>query len=369
MGSGGPWQFDGARGGTSLRRMVVGALVLASTLAMLTAWPSAASARGSGTTSLTTSSDPGDYIGGGQRLTLGPADGTFTVTGDQRSAHVSFFGAGGADFWFLDFAAPANRVLVPGPYPGATRYPFQSPTGAGLSISGQGRGCNTLTGRFVVLEYVLSPSGTVERFAAAFEQHCEGMAPALRGVIRYNASATFPPAPDMDSDRVPDSIDNCVTAPNADQADSDHDGLGDVCDPTSTSTSLTFVSDPGDYIGQGVTRTWYPSDGEFTAFASPGHVQVGFNGGTDWWYLIFAAPEGHQLQPGTYEGAARFQSATSPGLDVFGSGRGCNQVTGRFVIHELAVAPDGSVLRFVADFEQHCEGGAPALRGTIEYSA
>jgi hypothetical protein len=54
---------------------------------------------------------------------------------------------------------------------------------------------------------------------------------------------------------------------------------------------------------------------------------------------------------------------------VFGSGRGCNEVTGRFVIHEIAFAADGSVLRFVADFEQHCEGGPPALRGTIRYYA
>lgn len=37
--------------------------------------------------------------------------------------------------------------------------------------------------------------------------------------------------PDVDGDEVPDQFDNCPRVPNVDQADADHDGAGDVCDP------------------------------------------------------------------------------------------------------------------------------------------
>ena len=45
------------------------------------------------------------------------------------------------------------------------------------------------------------------------------------------AEARWTIAPDADGDGVPDAIDNCPHVPNPDQADRDHDGKGDACDP------------------------------------------------------------------------------------------------------------------------------------------
>ena len=147
----------------------------------------------SAATELFLDSEPGDSVGGGIQQTFTEADGAFTGSRNfDNGVSIDFNGPG--HFWGLDFAAPNQADLIPGPYEDATRFPFQSPAGAGLSVSGDGRGCNTLTGRFDVLEAVYGPGGEVERFAAEFEQHCEGGDPALFGRILFNSTGPpFPP--------------------------------------------------------------------------------------------------------------------------------------------------------------------------------
>jgi hypothetical protein len=102
------------------------------------------------TTALVLNSAPGDYIGGGMNQTFTESDGTFTATRNFDNG-VSVFFNGGPHWWYLDFAAPMEEPLIVGFYDEATRFPFQSPTKPGLSVSGEGRGCNELTGRFEVL--------------------------------------------------------------------------------------------------------------------------------------------------------------------------------------------------------------------------
>ena len=80
-----------------------------------------------------------------------------------------------------------NAALVPGAYEDATRWPFQAAGAPGLDVHGEGRGCQVLSGRFVVLEATYDGSGKVQSFAADFEQHCENAVPALFGSVRYQA--------------------------------------------------------------------------------------------------------------------------------------------------------------------------------------
>jgi hypothetical protein len=138
-------------------------------------------------------SEPGDYIGQGQSLTFTPNDAQFSsmVSQDQGELAVIVFPPG--SFWFLHMAAPSGQQLLPGVYEGATRWPFQGPSQPGLDLSGDGRGCNMLTGRFQVLEAVYGPFGYVERFHATFEQHCEGAVPALYGEVQIINPPPPPP--------------------------------------------------------------------------------------------------------------------------------------------------------------------------------
>ena len=97
---------------------------------------------------------PGNYVGGSGESILTPSDVTFAVSRNFDNG-VSFqatnFTGGSSIFWYLDFASAGDVQLTPGVYDNATRFPFQSSTDHGLSVSGNGAGCNMLWGRFVVL--------------------------------------------------------------------------------------------------------------------------------------------------------------------------------------------------------------------------
>jgi uncharacterized delta-60 repeat protein len=146
--------------------------------------------------SLSMVSDPGDYIGQGRTWNYGPS-ASFSMynpypSNSTYSNAISLSVSTPADWWSFDFWAPNNARFVPGmTYTGATRFPFNSSSQPGLDVSGNGRGSNTLTGQFTVLQAEYNDAGALIRFSASFEQHSEGATPALRGTIRYN----FQPSP------------------------------------------------------------------------------------------------------------------------------------------------------------------------------
>jgi hypothetical protein len=142
-------------------------------------------------------SEPEDYIGGGRTQTFTEANALLAP--QRNSANGVSVWVETGTFWNADLAGADGATLFPGAYEAAERFPFQPPGSPGLSMSGDGRGCNTLTGRFDVLEAVYAADGSVQQFAADFEQHCEDAAPALFGSLRVNAAlrkvSTSDPAP------------------------------------------------------------------------------------------------------------------------------------------------------------------------------
>lgn len=150
-----------------------------------------------GNTYLCMASEGGDFIGAGQNWLQVPDQATISAESWASSANpnaaltVKVISAEGE--WELTFAPPSDPGWGAGLFENAVRYPFQEASQPGLSISGYGRGCNEISGKFEILEmeYIGSPDGSMpgllSRFAANFEQHCDG-GPALLGYIRVDAS-------------------------------------------------------------------------------------------------------------------------------------------------------------------------------------
>jgi Ca2+-binding RTX toxin-like protein len=91
-----------------------------------------------------------------------------------------------------------------------------------------------------------------------------------------------------------------------------------------------------------------------------------------WWSLRFSAAYGSNLAPGLFSDAERPQSLGHPGLDVFGDGRGSNNVFGNFAITNLVIDYSGSSPVLVSasiSFEQHSGSPTqPALFGIVNYN-
>ncbi len=128
--------------------------------------------------------DAGDYIHPGKDTINA---GSWSASGSDFlvSVNVNPSNSKQGSYWSLQFSSnKLNKALNAQVYEGAERYPFEPPGKPGLSITGSGKGCNTLSGRFQIHE-LTSLNGTITGFTATFEQHCEKGAAALRGCVHY----------------------------------------------------------------------------------------------------------------------------------------------------------------------------------------
>ena len=141
--------------------------------------------------------------------------------------------------------------------------------------------------------------------------------------------------------------------------------------PANAAAVISFESDPGDYIGQGQSRSY--------TFVGPNQFSLQFDRSRGTFtfatvlgfepnlFIHFQSPEGQDLAPGYFPRALRPASAPpqQPGLDVGWDHRGCNSLTGRFAIGQMTVDSSGVLQRIQATFQQHCEHRSASIRGTI----
>ena len=137
-----------------------------------------------------------------------------------------------------------------------------------------------------------------------------------------------------------------------------------------TVTTVSFTSDPEDFVGRGRSLTFTLENSLFTA-------NVGNNGGylsivirpktgvTPVWTFLVTSPNGSPISPGTYT-TSRNPVSSSWSADFGGDGRGCGRITGRITVHAFDFIAENQALKnFRASFEQHCEGAPPVLRGEV----
>jgi hypothetical protein len=392
------------------------------TLLLACAYASPARAQ---TTALFFDSQPGEFIGGGPPpRTFTTANATFTAVREGNAVRIVVDGASLTP-WHVSFVGADNLPLAVGTYSSVRAAAFAAPFN-GLSVSGDGRGCSDLTGRFVVREIEYSGED-VTRFAADFEQHCNDFNPALFGAIRYNSTISeltpfggvypvyrltlTPPTngrvtgdgfdcggPGITCERTLTSAASVVLTAKPDPGhifggwtEDCHGGTttsvrinsvercGAIFLPallTAPRTLLNWNSSPGDYIGQGKREVYAPWNSHWTVrsthnrqgleitIASLDDIRVSR------WTLAFDAPNGQILQAGTnYTGATR-DGGAAPMIDVHGNGAGCSNTRGEFKIRQLVFGAGDSVERLALDFIQRCEQTfTPPLTGALQYNS
>ena len=133
---------------------------------------------------------------------------------------------------------------------------------------------------------------------------------------------------------------------------------------------LVLESQPGDTIGEGLTRTFTTADGTFTATPVSRGLSFHFNGGAVQWTGQFHPPRDEPVVAGEYPFANTQVSGSEsqPVLEFFSPTRNCASVSGRFSIFELVYA-GSSIQSLAIDFEQHCNGAGPALIGRLRYNS
>lgn len=291
-------------------------------------------------------SDSGDFIGLGKTYEYTKANAQVSVSANGGVLSV---GVTGDEWWLAQFALPTgSTVWSPGTYSGLTRYPFHDASKGGLDWSGEGRGCNTLKASMTVRSASYS-DGQLDSISMSFTQYCEGGSSALRGDITWGANdPTTLAGPQVP---VPSNLWKA--------------GAGVV---PNRGNYVYLVSDPGDWVGQGLSYLF--TDGQVSASASGGGALVSVSSGSDYFTGNFVSMSTLPLQVGYYRGLSRypFHNPAKGGLDWSGSGRGCNKLAGWFAVDELAYE-NNSLRHIKLRFEQHCEEGTSAMRGQIDWTA
>jgi hypothetical protein len=322
------------------------------------------------------SGDDDAFVAAGVDLRVGEHDGIILLGETVSPSFVSLQihdGFGDDLTLSVTFVSPRGEPLRVGPYDQARHYDRKLPHSPGLAVSFDEISCLDPHGRFDVLDVAFSDEGELLRFAADFEQGCDGADGITRGRVRYHAPPPYAEASDADGDGVADNVDLCPQIADR-QVDFDADGLGDACDDRAAFSLIDVRAEIG-AMGNGFEGVLHPANGALYVYRAPPGSEWVYAHWRAWqgkyWTFRMAAPYPGPLEPGLYEGAERSPPKGSglPLLSASMDHRGCEGTAGRFDVHEVVLGDGPDLDRLAVDVEHRCYVDyAPPVRAAIRWN-
>jgi hypothetical protein len=299
---------------------------------LFSTWCAAANAGDAGVMRFVPASPPGFPAPAATSDTFSDAEVALALTPNG----VSVSGAS----WSLNLSSTQARPFGPACYERARRASSAPADRPGLEFNFNGSTCNSIGGRYRVLEYQQdSGSHAVDKFAVDFYQYCGDFNHAIVGNLRYHSAIPV-----------------------------DAESLA----PVFSASGSVYVLGNSEYVTQGGNYTF--AIDAFNTLVMPDATgsAVLFNSQANGWHLSFAAPGAVPLLPGDYQSAQKtgYQDVGHPGLDYDMAARGCTQISGDFNVNAISWDPvDNFPTNFFATFTQSCETTSPPITGVIAYAA
>ena len=295
-------------------------------------------------------SDPGDSLGQGRSYTYTSANASIEITVRLGLIHVE---VAGDEDWQGDFQLPDTGAPRVAAFENALYYPTPTSSQASMRWYGMGRGCATARGSFWIDHVGLTYDGLLRSLILRFERYCDGSAAAIRGQINW--LATDPTTPPAVVDPPPDTL--WRPAASALPASGNY---------------VHLVSEVGDVVGQGRTRTFTQSNSLLSGAGGSSYFEAYVDGDQSWYGILSGreTAQNSRLQRGYYPELTRYPMAnpTRGGLAWVGQGRGCADVRGWAAIDRIEYDSIDRIEAIEYRFEQRCTGSAGALRGAVRWT-
>ena len=284
-------------------------------------------------------SDPGDPLGAGKSYEYTQSNAVLYtgVSGSPATLTVSIVGD---ESWTGSFTMPGGETrLELGTY--GTGVNWRAGYGA--------PGCGTVTGSFTI-DSVRYDGTVISAVDLSFEQYCGAAPGAMHGTIHWRADdSSRPPGP-----AYPPPY-NLWRPPSGALP-----GNGSF---------FYLTSDSGDPVGQGRTSLVTSATATMDVVGSGGEIFVTVPGSQPWTGVFWKMNSIPQFTRGYYGSLQSPERAnpTKGALRLTGPAGSCGLLTGWFLIERIAFS-NNSVVALDLRFEQHCDGGAPALHGVIHWT-